>query len=135
MNKELKQAKQSIRPYLMQITDQQLAVLTAMAQDGNVQYSNHCQCIKGIVGGCTLEGYQAEDSKVARHAEKGLLKFGYFTKKWWSKKDGDRHRNLLLYPMCKAEQRRRERVHGVQNEHGRWQGRYLAMTSVEARES
>lgn len=109
MDQQLKQAKQNIRPYLRQITDQQLAVLTAMAQDGKVEYSDHCKCIRGIVGGCTFNGYISENSDLAECAELGLLEFGYNGPIL----DDNSARNRRLVPMCKAEQRQRERVKNV----------------------
>lgn len=115
MNAELKQAKQNIRPYLRQITDQQLAVLMAMAQDGKVEYMDQCSCILGIVGGCTKAGYKEQSTKIGDAAEYGLLMIGGGVCRIFSPLS-DPLRNRRLYPMCKAEQRRRDRVRSAQEE-------------------
>lgn len=110
MNQELKQAKQMIRPYLQSISEDALIRLTAMAQDGEVQYWKMCRCIRGIVGGCTVYGYRSQRHSLALTAERGLEiigQLGWFRWFGWS---GDPKRNLILYPMCRAELRRRGKL-------------------------
>jgi hypothetical protein len=77
MNAELKQAKQQIRPYLQQISDTALWQLCAMAKDEKVVWLEPYQCIRGIVGGGTFEGYQQECSLLALTAEQGVEELGY----------------------------------------------------------
>jgi hypothetical protein len=112
MNADLKQAKQQIRPYLRQISDTALWQLCAMAKDGRIEYVDTCHCIRGIVGGCSLDGYRRQNSDAAYKAEHGLLSLGpiYPTRCREDRIHNDHYRNLRLLPMCRAEMRRRSRL-------------------------
>jgi hypothetical protein len=70
MNLELKQAKQQIRPYLRQISEAALWQLCAVAKDGRIVWESACNCIRGVVGGCSNEGYLEQSSAAAFMAER-----------------------------------------------------------------
>lgn len=117
MSKELKVAKQEVRPYLKHISDQALCDLGAMAKDGKIEYMEACKCIRGIVGGGTREGYGRENSAIALLAEGALADIGYLGtpigRNEPDRNHTDYYRNVRLLPMVRAEMKRRDRVRQV----------------------
>jgi hypothetical protein len=100
-----KEAKQAIRAYVRIQDDKALAVLTATAQDGKLEYMDVCKCIRGVCGGGTRVGYFAENYPLAYLAELGMGAIGRTS---GSGIDGnDSLRNRIIYAICRAEQKRR----------------------------
>jgi hypothetical protein len=102
---EFRGYKQNIRNYIRTKDDYTLAALTATAKDGKLKFSDRCGCIRGICGGGTVEGYQAENSSQAVYAEVAMMMFGVG---FVLSVESDTLRNRIIYAICRAEQKRRE---------------------------
>lgn len=124
MDKSLKSAKSEIRPYLRSISDQSLWQLCAMAKDGEIRFVDACKCIRGIVGGGTIMGYESECGDLAMDAERGLNRIGHvgLCPMPIMQAQQDPHRNSRLLPMVKAEMRRRDSVWNEQTDGGQGPG-------------
>jgi hypothetical protein len=116
--------KQTIRDYIQTKDDYTLAVLTATAKDGKLMYANRRKCVLGVCGGGTIEGYCSDNSELAGKAEVGMARLGnvaYTGPKWVpptaSMSCGDPRRNRIIYAICRAEQKRRERIRTGSDRH------------------
>jgi hypothetical protein len=99
---QFKEHKQAIRDYIRTKDDVVLARLTAMAQDGALEFLSQCKCIRGVCG-----DYEKENSPLAIRAELAMYKIGLQHPDPLSN-GADWKRNRIIYAICRAEQKRRE---------------------------
>lgn len=128
MNPQLKEAKQAIRAFWPNYSDEQAVALLAHAMDGKFGFSSCC-CLIGVptadhalqeAGGLDPLAQQGVDVShynrarqlpLAGQAEDGFYFLGDFPHdKEWTEDSGVNRRLRRFIPMIKAELRRRARI-------------------------